>query len=54
MLDLVSLHQTQPESGLRKGHVTAIKAKDMTDEMRMTMSPQLYGFSLGDKTWGNA
>ncbi len=52
MLDPVSLIRTQPDTKLRTGRFTAIKQSAITEELRMTMSPKLYGFSLGDKTWG--
>jgi hypothetical protein len=52
MLDPVSLLQTQPESGLRPGKFRPLRRGELNDDLRLTMSPKLYGFSLGDKTWG--
>lgn len=54
MLDPTSLARTQPETKLRPNTFAMIKPCDLTDELRMTMSPKLYGFSLGDKIWGTS
>ena len=54
MLDPETLESTEPSNRLVLGGMEAIKIKDLTDERIMTISPKLYGFSLGDKVWGKS
>lgn len=52
MLDPVTLVETVPSNGLMRDSMESIKTTNLSDEQIMTISPKLYGFSLGDKTWG--
>jgi hypothetical protein len=52
MLDPVTLVETEPSNKLMPDSMDSIKTTNLSDEQIMTVSPKLYGFSLGDKTWG--
>ena len=52
MLDPVTLGDTEPSNGLLSDSMESINTTNLSDEQIMTVSPKLYGFSLGDKTWG--
>lgn len=52
MLDPVTLNDTEPSNVLLNRELKAFKEEAVEDEDLMTLSPKLYGFSLGDKVWG--
>ena len=52
MLDPISYKRFCPNSVLTPVVSAPVDPSDLTEEQKMLLSPLLYGFSLGDKTWG--
>jgi len=52
MLDPAGFSKFNPDSTLEPQIFTPIAIKDITEEHKMLLNPMLYGFTLGDKTWG--
>jgi len=52
MIDPVTLVDINPSNELLPDYMESIKTTNLSQEQIMTISPKLYGFSLGDKTWG--
>lgn len=52
MLDPVIYDQLQPNNSLVPRIYKPMRREVLTAEHKMMLNPVLYGFSLGDKTWG--
>ncbi|KAK8852332.1 ATP-dependent zinc metalloprotease FtsH 2 [Apiospora arundinis] len=52
MLDPVVLNRHHPNNTLLPDIKRPISRNQLTSELKMMFNPLLYGFSLGDKTWG--
>ena len=52
MLDPVIYDQLQPNNSLVPRIFKPMRREVLTAEHKMMRNPVLYGFSLGDKTWG--
>ncbi|KAK3901434.1 P-loop containing nucleoside triphosphate hydrolase [Staphylotrichum tortipilum] len=52
MLDPQTMAQLRPLSQLIPSISVPMSVEKLTDDDKMMLNPVLYGFSLGDKTWG--
>jgi hypothetical protein len=52
MLDPATLESIKPNNRLVPYIKEPIIKEYLTEDQKLLVNPQLYGFSLGDKTWG--
>jgi hypothetical protein len=54
MLDPLMYDKVCPDHSLIPSIGRSIKRKDLTVDHKLILTSVLYGFSLGDKTWGES